>query len=214
MTTPIDAETVEERVGLESQRIGFGERPAVLVVDLQCVLTRDAGHHGADLSAVVDGTNELIAAADRAGAPVVFVRNVPYPGGERIGKWAKLPVDPSLYDPDTASGALDDRLAVDDRHTIIDKHQASAFHETELASLLTDWQVDTTILAGCSTSGCIRATATAACARGFRVSVPTQCVGDRSPSQAEASLLDIHTRIGDVVSLEETIAYLDACTRP
>ncbi|WP_254864702.1 isochorismatase family protein [Halovivax gelatinilyticus] len=206
----IDAETIEDRVGLSSQRIGFGKRPAVVVIDLQNVLTREDDYHGTDLSAVISASNELVSAADRGGFPVVFVRNVPYPNRELIGKWAKLNADPSAYDPETESGSLDDRLCVGDEHAIVDKHQANAFHETELATLLNAWEIDTLILSGCSTSGCIRATATDGCARGYRVIVPDRAVGDRSPDQAEASLVDIHARIGDVVSVKEVVTYFES----
>ncbi|MFC3959210.1 isochorismatase family protein [Halovivax cerinus] len=203
-------DAIETRVGLSTRKMGYGGRPALVIVDLQNVLTREEGFHGTDLSPVIESTNELVAAADRAELPVVFVRNTPYPNHERIGKWAKVDVDPALYDPETESGSLDDRLDRSDRHTIIDKQQASAFHGTTLHSLLNQWNVDTVVLAGCSTSGCVRATATDACAFGYHTVVPIDCVGDRSPDQAEASLVDIHARIGDVVSLDDAVSYLES----
>lgn len=197
-----------ERVGMASNRVGFGDAPAVVVVDLQRYLTRPDSPIGADLAPVVERTNELVGLAREADAPVVFVRQVPYPGGERVGKWRKVAVDPSVTDPEDGEGQLDERLDVRDADQVVDKLQASAFHETRLDSLLTSYGVDTVVVAGCSTSGCVRATALGSCARGYRTVVPQACVGDRSPAQHEANLHDVDARIGDVVTMAEVREHL------
>jgi maleamate amidohydrolase len=91
---------------------------------------------------------------------------------------------------------------------IIVKQYASAFFGTSLAALLTSLGVDTIILTGCSTSGCVRATAVDGMQHGFRVMVPRECVGDRHRLPHEANLFDIDSKYGDVVSKTAVINYL------
>ena len=92
---------------------------------------------------------------------------------------------------------------------VIKKQYASAFFGTPLAAMLTSQRVDTVILTGCSTSGCIRASAIDGMQHGFRVIVPRECVGDRHPGPHEANLFDIDSKYGDVVSKAEVLAYLE-----
>lgn len=91
---------------------------------------------------------------------------------------------------------------------MIVKRYASAFFGTSLASLLTAQGVDTIILTGCSTSGCVRATAVDDRQYGFCVMVPRECVGDRRPEPHEANLFDINSKYGDVVTKQDVLDYL------
>ncbi|MFN3491128.1 MAG: isochorismatase family protein, partial [Anaerolineales bacterium] len=91
---------------------------------------------------------------------------------------------------------------------IIVKQYASAFFGTSLAATLTSMGIDTIILTGCSTSGCIRASAVDGMQYGFRVIVPRECVGDRHPGPHEANLFDINSKYGDVVAKSEVMTYL------
>ena len=95
-----------------------------------------------------------------------------------------------------------------ERDVIINKQYASAFFGTSLAAMLTSLSVDTVILTGCSTSGCVRATAVDGMQNGFRVIVPQECVGDRHPQPHEANLFDINSKYGDVVPKQEVMDYL------
>jgi maleamate amidohydrolase len=97
--------------------------------------------------------------------------------------------------------------------TIIIKQYASAFFGTSLAAMLTSQGIDTLIVTGCSTSGCIRATAVDGMQYGFRVIVPRQCVGDRHADPHEANLFDINSKYGDVVNKAEVIDYLNNLER-
>ena len=90
---------------------------------------------------------------------------------------------------------------------VITKQYASAFFGTDLIAVLREKTVDTVILAGCSTSGCIRATAVDAVQHGFRTIVVKECVGDRHPAPHEASLFDIDSKYGDVVEKVEVLEY-------
>ena len=93
---------------------------------------------------------------------------------------------------------------------VLKKQYASAFFGTPLAAMLTSLGVDSVIVTGCSTSGCIRATAVDGMQHGFRVIVPRECVGDRHAGPHEANLFDIDSKYGDVVSKAEVLAYLNA----
>jgi len=99
-----------------------------------------------------------------------------------------------------------------DEHLIV-KHYASAFFGTSLASFLTAQGVDTLIVTGATTSGCVRATVVDALQHGFRAIVPRQCVGDRLALAHEANLFDIHAKYGDVVDAREVLAYLERSAR-
>ena len=104
---------------------------------------------------------------------------------------------------------IDPRIAPVEGEAVLMKSAASAFFGTPLASILTAERCDTVIVSGASTSGCVRATAVDALQHGYRVLVPREAVGDRNPAAHEANLYDIDTKYGDVVSLDETVAYLE-----
>jgi maleamate amidohydrolase len=92
---------------------------------------------------------------------------------------------------------------------VVPKQYASAFFGTSLASMLTAAGIDTVVMAGCSTSGCVRASAVDGLQHGFRVIVPQECVGDRHVEPHRANLFDINSKYGDVVSTVEVAAYFD-----
>jgi len=94
---------------------------------------------------------------------------------------------------------------------VIYKHYPSAFFATDLASRLVSQGVDTVLIAGVSTSGCVRATAVDACSHGFRSIVVGDAVADRSPLPHVANLFDIEMKYGDVVGLAEAVGYLESC---
>jgi maleamate amidohydrolase len=97
---------------------------------------------------------------------------------------------------------------------VLTKQYASAFFATPLQPLLTSHRIDTLLLCGCSTSGCVRATAVDGMQHGFRVIVPRECVGDRARAPHEASLFDIDSKYGDVLPCAEVIAALDRGDQP
>ena len=103
---------------------------------------------------------------------------------------------------------VDSRLQPLPNEIVWSKKAASAFFGTALAATLTACGVDTVIIAGCTTSGCVRASAVDACSYGFRTIVVREAVGDRLPEPHEANLLDIDSKYGDVVSLEEALSHL------
>lgn len=204
-----DRERIYERAGMDNA-MGYGDSPALVVVDLQKGFTDPECALGGDLTAVVERAGRLIEAAHAGDVPVVFTRIVTdHPEGADLGIWIeKIPTLEVL----AAGGEwaeLDDRLPRADDDYRLDKKQASAFHETELDSMLTAWGVDTVVVSGCTTSGCIRASAVDACSHGYRPIVPEEGVGDRAEGPHEANLFDIHSKYGDVRPVEEVIEYLE-----
>jgi maleamate amidohydrolase len=204
--------------GATYARAGFGapvrrgERPAILVVDLSNGFTDPAAPTGADLTAVVVATGSLIDAGRSAGVPVVFT-TIAFTDAEADGDAvAWLVKAPGLRTLREGSRAveLDARLPVDPVDHLVSKKGASAFFGTSLAALLTGLQVDTVLLCGATTSGCIRATAVDAVQSGFHVLVPRQCVGDRAEGPHEANLFDIQAKYGDVIELDDALGHLAA----
>jgi nicotinamidase-related amidase len=202
-------DAVYERAGFGAA-VRRGERPAVVVVDLTNGFTDPAAPTGADLSAVVAATAELIEAGRPAGVPVVFTTIAYTPAeaeGDAITWLMKAPGMRALREGSRAV-ALDDRLPVDPRDHLITKKGASAFFGTGLAALLAGLRVDTVLVCGATTSGCVRATAVDAVQSGFPVLVPRQCVGDRAQGPHEANLFDIQAKYGDVVELADALSYV------
>ena len=103
---------------------------------------------------------------------------------------------------------IDDRLATTDTDHVLNKRQASAFHETEIGSMLTAWEVDTVIVCGCTTSGCVRASVVDACSHGYRTIVPEECVGDRAQEPHDANLFDMNAKYADVRPVDEVERHL------
>lgn len=210
-----DKEAVYERAEMNT-RVGYGNTPALLVIDLQRAFTDTENPIGSDLTAVVERTNDLLAAAHRNALPVVFTRIVTKHEDMRdLGVWGEKIPSMSVLQAGAECVKLDPRLDIREEDHILDKRQASAFHETELDSMLTYFGVDTTVIAGCTTSGCVRATAVDACSHGFRTIIPKSAVGDRVDEPHEANLFDIDAKYGDVRPVEEVVDYLaNAGKRP
>ncbi|WP_406280373.1 isochorismatase family protein [Embleya sp. NBC_00896] len=190
---------------------GLGTRPAVVVVDLTQGFTEDVYPTGSDLTEVVAATNELVAAARRAGAPVVFTAIAYTPAeadGDAVAWLRKAPGLRALREG-SAAVALDPRLARTAADQLVVKKGASAFFGTALASYLTGLGCDTVVVCGATTSGCVRATAVDAVQSGFAVLVPRDCAGDRAQGPHDAALFDIDAKYGDVVDLAEAIKYLE-----
>jgi maleamate amidohydrolase len=196
-------------------RAGFGAtvepgtRPAIVVVDLTNGFTDPAADTGAELSAEVAATTELITAGRRADVPVVFT-TIGFTAAELAGGVAWLRKAPGMASLRIGSRAveIDARLPRTEDDHLIAKKGASAFFGTGLAALLTGLRVDTVLVCGATTSGCVRATAVDAVQSGFTVLVPRQCVGDRAQGPHEANLFDIQAKYGDVIELSEAIGYL------
>jgi maleamate amidohydrolase len=196
----------------EDARLGgsvtLGERPAVLVVDFSRGFTDPASTLGADLTAEVEATRRLLDAARERGFPVFFTTIGFEPSLVDGAFW--LQKVPSLADLQLGGPwvEIDGRLGRREDETIVLKKGASAFFGTNLASILITQRVDTVLLCGATTSGCVRATAIDLLQYGFPALVPRECVGDRAGGPHEANLFDIQAKYADVVSLDAALDYL------
>lgn len=196
----------------ERARLGgdatLGTRPAVLVVDLSRGFTDPASSLGSDLTAVVEATNRLLAAAREVGLPAIFTTIGFEPNLKDGSLW--LQKVPSLGELVLGSEwvEIDPRLGRRGDETVILKKGASAFFGTNLPSVLVSQGVDTVVLCGATTSGCIRATAVDLLQYGYPTIVPRECVGDRAQGPHEANLVDIQAKYANVVPVEDALAYL------
>jgi len=191
-------------------RAGFGERPALVVVDMNVAFTDRSSPLACPLDGVVGAIQELLRECRAAGFPVVYT-TVAY--DEEARRTAAVFIDkvPALLTLEAGSRwvEIDPRIAPLPGEPVLTKLFASAFFGTELQSLLAAAGCDTLVVTGASTSGCVRATAVDALQHGYRPVVPREAVGDRNPDAHEANLYDIDAKYGDVVSLEETLGHLE-----
>jgi nicotinamidase-related amidase len=192
-------------------KIGFGKKPALLVVDLVKAFTDDSRPLGANLDKQIDATNILVDAAHAGGIPIIF-STVAYdqPDFRDAGIWALKQKGVSSLIAGTDGPEVDPRLHMKPGDALLPKKYASCFFGTDLVPRLVNFGADTLIITGCTTSGCVRASAVDACQNGFRPMVVREAVGDRSAPAHEQSLFDLEQKYADVVSLEETAGYLKA----
>ncbi len=196
--------------GVWGNRIGFGAKPALLVIDfMKAYTTEGAPLFAPGVVAAVAKTPVLLAAARNAGVPVVHTNILYHASGcADGGMWVrKSPVMAAMV---AGNELVDFCEGVEPLvgEPVFTKQYASAFFGTSLSSMLHAQGIDTLIVAGCSTSGCVRASAVDAVQHGFRTIVVRDCVGDRHDGPHEANLFDIQAKYGDVVSIDDATAYL------
>ena len=198
--------------GVFEGRVGFGRKPAVVVVDfMNAYTTPDSPLYAPGVVEAVRETVDLLDTARRNGILVIYTRVIYSPHGLDGGVFVqKVPVLRRMIEGEPLTEIVAE-LPPAPEDVIIKKQYASVFFGTSLAPLLTSQGVDTLIVTGCSTSGCVRATAVDGMQYGFRVIVPRECVGDRHPGPHEANLFDIDSKYGDVVSKPEVMDYLASC---
>ena len=201
--------------GVWGNRIGFGKKPAVIVIDfMKAYTTEGAPLFAPGVVAAVARTPALLASARDAGIPVIHT-NILYhaPNCADGGIWVKkAPVMTAMVAGNPLAEFCDGVEPLPGE-PVFTKQYASAFFGTSLAPMLHAEGIDTVVLAGCSTSGCVRATAVDAVQYGFRTIVVRDCVGDRHDGPHEANLFDIDSKYGDVVTLDEAITELTRAAR-
>lgn len=190
-------------------RVGFGRNPVVLVVDMQVAFDDPAYRVGADQTPTVEAIASLLPLARARDVPVIYARTGYRPDGRDGGVFMKK--IPALIELQVGSPGyeIDPRLAPEPDDFVVEKKFASAFFQTNLPSILTAEEIDTIILTGCSTSGCIRAAACDGVSNGYRMIVPEECVSDRAEGPHRANLFDINAKYGDVVPLRDVVAYIE-----
>lgn len=197
-----DTEEIYEESGITGD-IGFGESPAIVVIDLQTAFTDPACSLGSDLDDTVEANADLLEIAREHDVPIYFTRCV-YRDDARDGAIfaEKIPSTAELT-RDSEWLEIDPRLDPSDDDHIVEKQQPSGFFDTELDTMLTYEGVDTTVITGATTSGCVRATVVDACSHGYRPIVPEECVGDRAEDPHEANLFDMDSKYADVMGLDD-----------
>jgi maleamate amidohydrolase len=193
------------------QRCGYGSRPAVLIVDFVNGFNDSAVLGGGNIAASIDATVELLRAAREAKLPLAFTRIV-YTPATRGVFCMKMPTLAGLTD-DNVQSQIVPELEVREEDYVVCKTQPSAFFGTDLAAWLTYRQIDTVFFAGCTTSGCVRASVVDAMSFNFRPIIVEDCVGDRALAPHHASLFDMAQKYGDVVSLAEAIRVMGEYAR-
>jgi nicotinamidase-related amidase len=185
--------------------VGFGDRAALLIVDMQQGFTDPLSPLGADSPATVEAASQLLDATRTAQLPVFYTVCLAAP---ETAVWQrKLPANSVLL-PNSKWVEVDPRLKPRDEEVVLYKHFASAFFDTELHDHLSGLGIDTLIVSGMTTSGCVRASVVDACSLGYRVLIPREAVADRLDLSHQVSLFDMDLKYGDVISLEETCAHL------
>jgi maleamate amidohydrolase len=212
MTTDFNAEMADIVESRRSRAVrGPGGRPAVVVVDFQRAFTETPRCGEATLDALT-AASELLAVARRSGVPVVYLTVIYDALGDIPLPW-RPPVAGEGISTCLRGGemtAVHPVVATEPDDLIVEKHHASGFYGTDLHERLQHLGIDTLIMVGTSTSGCVRATAVDGAARSYRVQVVEDCVDDFRAISGEAALHDIAERYGDVISLKDAIGYLES----
>ena len=195
--------------GIFRKKFGFGDRPALLIIDMAYGWTDPVYATGSKrLDEAVDGILRLLPVCREKGVPIIYTTSPFLEEDVEEPMPTRTAAKGAFRQWDERACEIDARLTPERGDFIIYKENASAFFGTHLASYLVDHGVDTLIVTGCSTSACVRASATDARAYRFRAIVPRQCVQDRAAAAHEWNLFDIDAKFGDVVDIEEVLEHL------
>ncbi|HEY5607986.1 MAG TPA: isochorismatase family protein [Alphaproteobacteria bacterium] len=191
------------------QKIGFGDRAALIVIDYMNAFTDPSMPLGANADKEIEQTNRLIDEAHAHNIPVIFsVVWYDEDGFKDAGIWALKQKGVSTLKVGTPGVELDKRLHRQPQDIILLKKYASCFYGTDIIARLNSRHVDTLIVTGCTTSGCVRATTVDALQNGFRPIVAKEAVGDRSVAAHEQSLFDLEQKYADVLPVDEIITEI------
>lgn len=195
-------------------RKGFGKRPAILVIDLARAWIDESSPLGSrNLEPVVENTTRILAAARAKGVPAFFTIMAFDPAGIEtegpVGRKVYNNVKDRSFTRGTPMVEVDPRLGRRPDEIVIEKPRGSAFWESPLQTYLIGRNIDTVIVTGCSTSGCVRSTSESAHNLNYHVIVAAEAVGDRHPLAHECNLTDIDLRFGDVTPVDEVVRYLE-----
>jgi maleamate amidohydrolase len=192
--------------GIFQGKFGFGQSPALVIIDMAYGWTDPAYAGGsARLDAAVEAIRQLLPAARAKGVPIIYTTS---PADQETPFKSAADFSPAFRKWDRRACEIDERVAPAPGEYILYKEHASAFAGTPLIGHLVKHRVDTLLITGCSTSACVRATATDAKSNHLRPIIVREAVQDRSEVAHEWTLFDIQARFADVVGLDEALAYL------
>lgn len=191
-------------MALTSEATGLGSSPALLVVDASLGFTDPSSPLGGDFSPQIDRINALLELAHKRSWPVYLSTVVYHTADEARVFRAKLP-DLNQLSAGSAWVTIDERLRVDPGDRIFEKTHASCFHGTALDHWLVECGIDTVIVTGFTTSGCVRASAVDALQYDYRTLVVADAVGDRDAAAHQANLRDLGLKYADVVNSDDLL---------
>ena len=198
-----------DEVGYGDTPIGFGERPAVVVVDMQVGFTRPEWPCGQSpyIHKAVENTSKLLKEARKRNVPVASC-NVAWGSKRDMQYWKVSALFEGMFygDPSTE---MDDRVYDPSYDFNFTKSAPSAFFGTPLVAYLNKQRVDTVIVTGCTTSGCVRGTIIDSFSNGYRTMVPEECVGDMEEGPHWDNLRDVGRRYADIVKLDDVVSYFE-----
>lgn len=209
--TPGDLDANYARAGYHARQ-KWGSRPAIVLIDFANAYFDPASplYGGEGCRTALDNAIKLAPAARAAGVPVIFTEVKYQAGGADGGAFfAKVPAL-SCFEAGKDTQRLADGLAVGPRDALVTKQYPSAFFGTSLDAMLRWMKVDTLMLAGVTTSGCVRATCIDSISYGFVTLVISDAVGDRAPEPHAANLYDMSAKYADLLSTVEAIEYMQA----
>ncbi len=197
------------------QKQGFGSqlepgrRSALIIVDFVNGFAEPKHFGGGNINSAIDKTRILLSAARERNLPVCFTRIIYQPDAKRRTVFERKVPTLSVLTEDNALSSIVPSLQPEPGELIIAKQNPSAFFGTNLAQWLVGCGVDNLIIAGCTTSGCVRATVVDGMSYDYRCYVVQECVGDRAIESHEASLFEMNQKYADVCSLEQAIKIVD-----
>jgi maleamate amidohydrolase len=204
-----DEDLLENYRRAYDRRVGFGARPAVLLIDFCEAYFDPACDLYAEVEEALASALRVRRAAREKGVPVIITRVVYHRSAIDGGRFFEKAAPLRAFVEGSPMGAFAQGLVPDVEELVLSKQYPSAFFGTSLASTLTAAGVDSVLLTGLTTSGCVRATCVDAMSYGFRTAVIADACGDRHAAPHEANLFDMNAKYADVVSEAEAIAFLN-----
>jgi maleamate amidohydrolase len=189
-------------------RVGFGSRPALILIDFCQAYFEPGNALYSEVDEALESALRVRAAARAAGVPVVLTNVVYHPSGIDGGRFYEKAMPLKNFLKGSPMGAFGPGLEPFDDELIVSKQYPSAFFGTSLAATLTASGIDSVILTGLTTSGCVRASCVDAMSHGFRTAVVAEACGDRHDAPHEANLFDMNAKYADVVGEAEVVAFL------
>lgn len=209
MTDADETLKVYQRQGLGA-RMGFGKKPALVIVDFINGFNDADAFGGGNIQSAIDHTAKLLATARHHDLPIVYTSHCYAEDRSEDGVFnLKMPSLRDGLKKGTEAVEVVEQLKPRPGERVIEKQYPSAFFGTDLGGWLAQRGVDTAVVTGCTTSGCVRATVVDAMGMGFRPIVPRECVGDRAEGPHEANLFDMDQKYADVMFLEEVLKSLE-----
>ena len=203
-----DQDLLENYKRAYDNELGFGHRPALILVDFVEAYFDESCELYAGVDDALASALRVREAARAAGIPVIYTNVVYHPGGVNGGVFFRKAKPLRHLVEGSPMGAWPEGLAPAADELVISKQYPSAFFGTSLSSTLTAAGIDTLIITGLTTSGCIRATCIDTASYGFIPIIVADACGDRHAAPHEANLFDMNAKYGDVVSEAEVVAHL------